>query len=270
MSKIQWTDETWNPVVGRWTGGIHCDESALEIPLHWRKPRQIFVCSMGDLFHKSVPFEFVDEVMAVIALCPQHTFQVPTKWPERMAEYFGAFDIRNLTRKENHWPYQNCWLGVTVCNQKEADEKIPILLQTPAAVRFVSIEPMLGEIKFKDINTVNDGCPLNPLTGELLFGEDVIDGTKLDWVILGGESGPGARYCSTENIRSAVRQGKTAGVPVFVKQIHLWGVNWDKRLFETPEAARLCLGECEPKMKLIKDINQFPEDLRIREYPNVR
>ncbi|NLX99449.1 MAG: DUF5131 family protein, partial [Rhodopirellula sp.] len=227
-TKIEWTDETWNPVVGcqkvsegcqncyaekmarrlacmgkkkympvvhwvndgqpsHWTGAIQTDEAALLVPQRWKNPRRVFVVSMGDLFYEGVPFEFIDRVFAVMALCPQHTFQVLTKRPERMREYLtyegraaaiseaarwlcaddivGASHIDHpdsLMRRYpvgpltdgipefgwrwfiNPWPLPNVWLGVTAENQEQADKRIPALLQTPAAKRFVSIEPMLG------------------------------------------------------------------------------------------------------------------------------
>lgn len=314
-TKILWTDETWQPVVGcskvspgcdncyaermafrvhnmawargqtklfnkydpiitgkgKWTGKTTCDESTLDKPLHWKKPRRIFVCSMGDLFHESVPFEFIDKVMAVIALCPQHTFQVLTKRPERMAEYFNSRkpDVNggNILVEQKHlcklnlggkpvvFPYRNLWLGVTAENQEQADKRIPILLQIPAAVRFVSIEPMLGAVDLKEALW---GCPTvlqgkcDPDTADSCNAcPDCTEKPNLDWVIVGGESGPGARWCPLGNTRSVVGQCQDAGVPVLVKQIHIWDSTKNKH-------------------RLVKDISQFPEDLRIREYPKQR
>ena len=316
-SKIQWTDETWNPVVGcskvspgcdncyaermafrlahmgqakynrtvymgggGWNGKTFCDEKALEIPLHWRKPRQIFVCSMGDLFHKSVPFEFIDKVMAIIALCPQHTFPVLTKRPERMLEYFTKEDEDGRTIEDHldaglmdggytgmAWPLPNLWLGVTAENQEQADKRIPILLQIPAAIRFVSIEPMLGAVNLRSIDTGNkwpfksETAKLNALIGGTYSRRESnpldtcsrfmdTDTPSLDWVIVGGESGPGARDCPVKNIRGIVNQCKPVGVPVFVKQIHRWVADGNKRI-------------------LVKDIDYFPDDLQIREYPSI-
>jgi protein gp37 len=175
---------------------------------------------MGDLFHESVPFEFIDKVFELIYWhCEQHTFQILTKRPKQALKYHHH--RKPKTRQGyRYWP-ENLWLGVTAENQEMADKRIPILLQIPAAVWFVSIEPMLEEIELPD---------------------------HLHWVILGGESGPGARYCSIDNIRGIVQQCRAAGVAVFVKQIHLGTAK---------------------KFRLSKDINQFPEDLQIREYPNV-
>ncbi len=173
-SKIEWTDSSWNPVSGctpispgcahcyakciaeRFAGGkaypdgfavtLHPDK--LEEPLHWRKPRMVFVCSMGDLFHDDVPDDFIDRVFTMMALCPQHTFQVLTKRVERMQQYLSNYGgvVSPGLGASIHWPYSHVWLGVTSENQEQADKRIPLLLQTPAAVRFVSIEPLLSPI----------------------------------------------------------------------------------------------------------------------------
>lgn len=118
-------------------------------PLRWKKPTRVFVCSMSDLFHHDVPFEFIKDVSRVMRACPQHTFQVLTKRPERMAEFAAAIGIA--------WP--NVWLGVTAEDQEQADQRIPVLLQIPAAVRFVSIEPLLEPV---DLSTI----PYESLAGK--------------------------------------------------------------------------------------------------------
>ncbi len=262
-TKILWTEETWNPVVGcskvspgcdncyaermagrlacmgqikymgvvlpkvgtgtikynkpakylqKWNGKTHCDEKALEIPLHWRKPRQIFVCSMGDLFHESVPFEFISRAMDTILECPQHTFQILTKRPERMRDYFLDADLNgDWTMIED-----NVWLGVTAENQEMADKRIPILLQIPAAVRFVSIEPMLGAVKFSRLHQF---CPTHDFPGGFCCSK-CKDLKGVDWVIVGGESGPGARFCEQSWPIDIVEQCRDANVPCFVKQVH--------------------------------------------------
>jgi protein gp37 len=131
----------------RWNGNIITLPNKLDKPLHWRKPRKIFVCSMSDLFHEKVPFEFIDDVFTTIFNAQQHTYQILTKRIKRMAEYFSAIQDGWIDFGENRdSPPPFVWLGVTVSTQAEADEKIPILLQMPAAVRFVSIEPMLEGI----------------------------------------------------------------------------------------------------------------------------
>jgi protein gp37 len=180
-SKIEWTGETWNPMSGctkisegcakcyaekmahrlkamgakGYENGfavtLHPDR--LNEPLKRKKPTTYFVCSMGDLFHEDVPFDYIDQIFAIMALTPQHTYQVLTKRPERMREYFEdgeerveAFFMDGGYPSNFLWPLPNVWLGVTAENQEQADKRIPILLDTPAALRFVSIEPMLGEI----------------------------------------------------------------------------------------------------------------------------
>lgn len=204
-------------------GVVRCDEGALTIPLHWKTPRRIFVNSMSDLFHPKVPFEFIDRVWAVMALCPQHTFQVLTKRPERMAEYFGvnnrsawvADSVRMLRLvgygtplsdpttlmkmggyNLREWPLPNVWLGTSCEDQAAADERIPHLRECPAAVLFLSCEPLLGPIRL-------------PLDG-------------IGQVLVGGESGKGARPCEIASIRSIVRLCAAASVPCFVKQLGRW------------------------------------------------
>ena len=278
-TKIAWTDESWNPVTGctkvstgcahcyiertppmrmagQWftplpTGGagipviLHPDR--LEMPLHWRKPRRVFVCSMGDLFHEDIPTEFIDSVFAVMALAGQHTFQVLTKRPERMRSYLlqadrepkhgagtrlsialQALDISvealNTNPKSElgdeleigdggmvDWPLPNVWLGVSVENQKAADERVPILLETPAAVRFVSAEPLLGPLNlWRPLNIYeHDGPPCcTEKTG--WHSKDVR--SQLDWVIVGGESGGPPERRLVE--RLVLRDVRVAGEPV--------------------------------------------------------
>lgn len=201
---------------GKWNGKVYCDESALEKPLHWRKSRMIFVCSMSDLFHKDVPFDFIDRVFQTAALCwgnqsyrrnsyPNHTFQILTKRPERMAKYMSGDVLRRWGGGAPIFgPLQNVWLGVTAENQEQANKRIPILLQIPAAMRFVSIEPMLGPVDVSWIWRNHD-----PLIDKILDG-----------VIVGGESGPKARPMHPDWVRGVRDQCVAAGVPFFFKQ---WG-----------------------------------------------
>lgn len=258
MTNIEWTDKTWNPIVGcsivsKGTGKVAlASESKITEPLRWKKPCWVFVNSMGDLFHESVPDEWIDQVFAVMALCPQHTFQVLTKRPERMKLYFAgrrenfcrASDI--LHNKINHteeeykhelasdWldifdtmgkPQPNVWLGVSVEDQDSANERIPLLLETPAAVRFISAEPLL---EFVDLTRVDPnaetGSWYEPLRGIMAneyghFGKT----EKIDWVICGGESGPDARPMHPDWARSLRDQCQAADVPFFFTQ---WGV-WE-------------------------------------------
>jgi len=223
-----------------WTGKMaQAPENILLAPLKRKKPTTYFVNSMGDLFHESVPDEWIDQVFAVMALCPQHTFQVLTKRAERMRDYVNAVvsdrtrftkwaargsDIaRSCDRASEvpaHWPLDNVWLGVSTERQKEADERIPLLLQTPAAVRFVSAEPLLGPIDLTRIGlsekTVNHlGFYTNATTGHPQHSIP-----RLDWVIVGGESGPGARPMHPQWVRALRDQCDAAEVCFFFKQ---WG-----------------------------------------------
>ena len=186
----------------QWTGKVELIESKLTEPLHWRKPARIFVNSMSDLFHEALPDEAIDRVFAVMALCPQHTFQVLTKRPERMRDYLQpgfqqqrvmdhcykfTASVRGFMPRLGRYPLPNVWLGVSVENQATADERIPLLLQTPAALRFVSYEPALGPVDFGDYLGHLIGCDA---AGYSLDGETCDCGAKgkIDWLIVGGES----------------------------------------------------------------------------------
>jgi len=211
---------------GRWTGRVVYRENRLWVPVGWRKPRRVFVCSMGDLFHEDVQVRWLDAVWAVMAMCPAHTFQVLTKRPGRMTEYLNdqsverrvAVRMEQLRRRWRaekkqlpktmpwrlRWPLKNVWVGTTAENQAAADVRVPELVRCPAVVRFVSVEPMLGAV---DLGrwTGAGGCSLH--------------GT-IDWVICGGESGPGARPVQADWVRDLRDGCAGAGVPFFFKQ---WG-----------------------------------------------
>lgn len=318
ITKIQWTDRTWNPVRGcsivspgciscyamkmahrfsgagkpydgltkqtkagpQWTGKIRTIEKALLEPLSWRKPARIFVNSMSDLFHEGVPDEFIDLVFAVMALAPRHTFQILTKRAERMRDYMAAAVDRvrlewlvteASTRQRLElkafpgWPLPNVWLGVSAEDQQRADERIPLLLQTPAAVRFISAEPLLGPIDLRPDWLMYDSaeCPA--------CQEVACDCGAIDWVIVGGESGPGARPCVEGWIRSIVGECALTGVSCFVKQMGsrpqldgpcsgLAGYTY------TVTAAS---GGVDIVLKDSKGGNpsEWPADLRVREFP---
>jgi len=229
---------------------IFLDETMLTAPLRWKKPRMIFVCSMTDAFASFVTDEMLDKMFAVMALCPQHTFQVLTKRAERIRRYLdrdrARFDIDAAViaiREAGHiglvhqhdsclrllqcWPLPNVWLGVSTERQQEADERIPHLLQTPAAVRFISAEPLLGPIDLMMLGKGGDKVT-DALQG--CIGTSVGDGeydgarpcAKLDWVIVGGESGPGARRMEARWVRDIHSQCADASVPFFFKQ---WGAH---------------------------------------------
>ena len=271
-SRIEWTDTTWNVVTGCsvvspgctncyamrmagtrlkttkaysgltqdtkagpvWTGEVRLLEERLTQPLKWRKPRMVFVNSMGDLFHEGVADEWIDYIFAVMALSPQHIFQVLTKRPERMRTYVsrdrGGREISErlaefyvdhpqiasrwpLTIERAvaaaHWPLPNVWLGTSVEDQARADERIPHLLDTPAAVRFLSCEPLLGLIDLREISTAGVGAAAGNKMSDCLH-----------WVICGGESGPNARPMHPNWARSLRDQCQAAEVAFFFKQ---WG-----------------------------------------------
>lgn len=202
----------------QWTGVVRVVAEALTEPVRWRKPQRIFVNSMSDLFHDGLSDTQIDLVFAVMAFARQHTFQVLTKRASRMEEY-----LRRRSRSAQPWkdaarslglalefeghslvpfPLPNVWLGVSAENQDTADLRLPYLMHTPAAIRFVSYEPALEAVDFRPWLTVTRERPY-----------------MLDWIICGGESGPRARQCETGWICSAIEQTKAAGVACFVKQL---------------------------------------------------
>ena len=192
----------------------------LDQPIRWRRPRRIFVNSMSDLFHEDVPDEFIDKVFAVMALCPHHVFQVLTKRPERMARYMDlSTDNREhaigeqarLLSNGKHsglldLPLPNVWLGVSVENQEAADARIPFLLETQAAVHWLSCEPLLG--------------PVSLMPWHYHDGDEFEFKLPFDWVVVGGESGPKARPMDARWVRSLRDQCLAAGIPFSFKQ---WG-----------------------------------------------
>lgn len=287
MTGIEWTERTWNPIVGCsvvspgctncyamrtahrlgrnpstpqyrgltkmarggavWTGRMRFVESALTIPLRRRKPTMYFVNSMSDLFAEDVPDEWIDRIFAIMALCPQHQFQVLTKRPERMRDYFRAEPWDRLNEHCGvlaHWDdmpsYEttvlpHVWLGVSVEDQARANERIPALLDTPAAIRFVSAEPLLGPVdlwRWIGVHHHPNNDLSNPDTREAI--SRIVAAARaqlreehghhgLDWVIVGGESGPGARPMHPDWARSLRDQCQAAGVPFFFKQWGEWG-----------------------------------------------
>jgi protein gp37 len=292
-TKIEWTDATWNPITGCsvvspgctncyamklagtrlrnhpsrsglttetkagpvWTGEVRFNEKALQEPLKWSRPRMIFVVAHGDLFSDQVPDEWIDQIFAIMALCPQHTFQVLTKRPERMRHYLSSpstarrvFDLVCdmvineqinviLIAHPDHekiappgkrvrlgqWPLQNVWLGVSVEDQKRADERIPDLLATPAAIRWVSAEPLLGPINLRRIRIAPDHhTMIDALDGYAMVDTPGRERERamLEWVVAGGESGPSARPSQPEWFRSLRDQCAAGHIPFLFKQ---WG-----------------------------------------------
>jgi protein gp37 len=233
---------------GCFNGQVRLNHEFLDLPLRVKKPTVFAV--WNDLFHEDVPFDFIDHAFAFMALCPQHTFLVLTKRPERMSEYIsisGRYDaiIKQLNRgyvwelpsrtvlrlavnapRSDKWPLPNIWLGTTAENQQTADKRIPILLQTPAAVRFVSCEPMLGPV---DLNRIEgENYFIHALDGMVYWFGGGRENPKLDWVICGGESGHKARPLHPDWARSLRDQCQAAVVPFFFKQIGEWQPFYDR------------------------------------------
>ena len=244
MTKIEWTERTWNPVTGCTKVSPGCDHcyaegiarrfagskafpngfdvtlhpERLDAPLRWRKPSRVFVNSMSDLFHADIPGEFVARVFATMAATPQHTYQVLTKRHSRMRFLLGNDGQTLLEYADDEaaaqalydagWPLPNVHLGVSVEDQRWADIRIPALLDTPAAVRFLSCEPLLGPVDLKPWMVFSE----TTLSMELQH--------RLQWVIVGGESGPGARPMHPSWARDLRDQCQRTGVAFFFKQ---WG-----------------------------------------------
>lgn len=256
-STIEWTNTTWNPTVGCTPVSPGCDlcyagrmswrlanmgrneyvdltvmrsaparagggsrpvfngvvrqlPDRLALPMTWRKPKMIFVNSMSDLFHKDVSDDFILSVFQVMVACPHHTFQVLTKRPERAADLAARLP----------WP-ANVWLGTSAENQETLDQRAPFLRRCPAAIRFLSCEPLIEPL---DLAHHLDG---------------------LHWAIFGAESGPGARPCDPEWIRSSLRSCIAAKVTAFVKQLSVG-----------------------TRGRVTKEPSEWPEDLRVRQFPN--
>lgn len=301
MSKIEWTNKTWNPTVGCslespgctncyamsmagrlalislsneakgipdhfahyrelttktktgyvWTGKINlASDAKLLEPLTWKAGLMIFVDSMSDLFHPNVPFEVVDQVWAVMALGRHHIFQVLTKRPDRMREYLTSgrehlivLAMDGIMRRRLYLPYANpisaagdlaarrplpnVWCGTSVEDQTRADERVPTILQTPAAVRWLSLEPLLGPINLTGISTMRfrGAEVLNALTGQLsgTFGDECATQLpKLDWLVAGGESGPRARPWHPSWARTIRDHALRYNVPFLWKQNGAW------------------------------------------------
>lgn len=287
---IEWTDATWNPIRGcsrvsagcehcyaerqahrmnhpggpyegltvlgkhgpRWTGKMRQVPEMLDKPIRWQRPRLIFVNSMSDLFHPGVPFEYIAAVFGIMLRAEHHTFQVLTKRPERMLEFFKWLNAWRelpyvtclvasqehvpLTKQEHvkylgtqgwRWPLPNVWLGTSVEDQKSADLRVPLILKVEAVVKWLSMEPLLGPVDLADLEP-----------------------GKLDWVVVGGESGPGARRMEPEWARVALFQCGYAGVPVMFKQL---GAVWAK--------------DVKGSNKKGGNWEVWPDTLRVRQYP---
>jgi protein gp37 len=246
---IEWSDATWNPVTGCTKVSAGCDHcyaetfaerfrgtpghyfergfdvvlrpDKLELPLRWKHPRRIFVNSMSDLFHDDIPDSYIAQVFEVMARAPHHTFQVLTKRHARMRSLLSRPSFRdNLAHWGAGWPLPNVWLGVSTENQQWADIRIPALLDTPAAVRWISAEPLLGPIdisRWQQERPVGRDLALRPLTPSEMRACRI---PGLDWLVVGGESGRGARPMHPDWPRRLRYQCEAAGIPFLFKQ---WG-----------------------------------------------
>lgn len=269
-------------------------------PLRWKKPSRIFVNSMSDLFHEDVSDEYIAAVFGVMAACPQHTFQVLTKRAERMARWMLSEKMPDLCNSAcryldsigfergcgsafdpSNWPLPNVWPGVSVENQEQADARIPYLLSVPAAVRFLSCEPLLGPLN------LFQATPERPGAGDRVCefsARNTPFADYVNWVIVGGESGIGSRPFQFEWARSIVQQCKDAGVACFVKQVGAnphgeWGpgdppMHYVYDITVDPPEDRHELRRCKNgRWKLTSkkgnDISEFPIDLQVREFPRV-
>jgi protein gp37 len=313
----------------RWTGESRLIREELTMPLRMRTPSRIFVADMGDLFFEGNSDDDIDTVFGVMwaglyigstRLVEGHTFQVLTKRAARMRDYLAGHDLPHRWARAavNVWggenpdplydqtsfraaagPHPRIWLGVSVEDQQRADERIPLLLETPAAVRFVSYEPALGHVDFTRLTLVQEKPPfgpgvyLNALTGHVAGPDDLLP-TRLDWVIVGGESGSGARPFDVAWARSTIEQCRAAGVAAFCKQL---GADvrtrnddnftddgeadcWPLHLVEEDRIESDVHGFREEhqgahvRVRLRDrkggDMSEWPEDLRVREFPGAR
>lgn len=228
-----------------WNGKIKLVPELLEEPRHWKKPRRIFVDSMSDLFHEKVPSDYVGKVFETIARCPQHTFIILTKRPERIAEVLGPRGCGwYATEGPVPCPQPNAWIGASAEDQETADLRIPYLVNAPVAVRVLSVEPQLGSINL---------CQNLPNERMLRWHRPMIQ--KLDWIIVGGESDYDARPFNLEWAFSLVRQAGNYQVPIFVKQMGSTPIALDGSPAEVIQHRKGA------------DMAEWPSELRIRQYP---
>ena len=309
MSKIQWTDRTWNPVVGCQINSPECNNcyakelaqsarmqqfpqyqevknwdkavfaySQLLKPLSWKTPSMIFL-SMGDLFFHTIEDEELDRIFAICALTPRHTYQFLTKFPIRMQKYIQqgaknrirmmAVDIgrREQLKPEIYepyetyefdWPLPNVWLGTSVGLQNSVDHKVPYLVKSHAAIKLLSCEPLLEAIDLRKYLGLCSGCQSCDFQGNHKIGE-----SKIDWIIVGGESGPNARPCHIDWIRSIVRQCKLSNTAVFVKQLGSAPIETETYIMDIADTYH----QLKLKDRKGGDIDEFPDDLKVREFP---
>lgn len=277
---------------------LFLDLTKLAEVLRRKKATTYFWCDMTDMFYEGYPEDWIDRCFATMALTPQHTHQVLTKRADRLEKYFSrsscaleriaalvsednparsihmqvGLRLDDEAEPERAWPLPNVWLGVSIEDQLRADERIPHLLNTPAAMRFLSCEPLLGPVDLMPWIKPPE-CGPGPWDNPNVF-----DQPPLDWVIIGGESGDDARPCQIENVRSLVQQCKAAGIPVFNKQL---GSNCLERVEPPPlyaeiirraaTAGGVAIPDVFKRLKLKHskggDPSEWPKDLRVREFP---
>jgi protein gp37 len=275
FAETGWSQGLINLKTRKWNGVVRLASHKLADPLRWREPSTVFVNSMSDLFHETLTNEQIAAVFGVMAATPRHTYQILTKRARRMREWFEWVDATCMKIADSTnpwwrvlhclseagyamagdddaplpggsgatWPLGNVWLGTSTENQPAADERIPDLLATPAAVRFLSVEPMLGPVDLRCVQHERT-FEVDALTGDHGVTRPLAGrGPRVDWIICGAESGPGARPMDHAWARSLRDQCRAAGVAFFVKQLVVNG-------------------------KLRKSIDEFPEDLRFQEFPS--
>ena len=265
-----------------WTGKVRmADRRTLEGPLHRKIKTRYFVNSMSDLFHEDVTGDQLAAIFGVMVQCPQHTFQILTKrslvmrdWMNKPDSHEMVAEYAKVAAEDLPWPPKNVWLGVSAESQERADERVPDLLQTRAAVRFVSAEPLLGPIDFARLC----GGDWDAMTGRFYpcLGEDKTP--ALDWVIVGGESGHGARDCNVDWVWQIAKDCRWYEVPVFVKQLGRFPVQ-ELAEFENsgwPDGTIQITPKDDPKCAHLQlhdpkggNMEEWPRAHCIREFPEV-
>lgn len=208
---------------GQWNGKITVAEHLLDKPLRMRRPRKIFVNSMSDLFHENLPTSVIDQIFSVMEKASHHTFMILTKRPWRMRGYMRAWMSKN-----NRPPPKNIWLGVSIENMSTANERIPLLLDTHAAVRWISAEPLLGHVNLTALwaNMPNSGRSLTNALSDTILDDGFVSDRGLDWIVVGGESGKNARAMDPSWPRLIRDQCIAFGKPFFFKQWGEFAPNW--------------------------------------------
>jgi protein gp37 len=267
-----------------WNGTVRLQPEKLAEPLRWKKPRRVFVCSLADLFHDAVPFEYIAAVFGVMAACPQHTFLALTKRPARALEFFAWLAERGdgvhgprmepdyvcWLHSEKHtgpfartaWPLPNVHLGTSVEDQQRADERIPTLLQCPAALHWVSAEPLLGPVTLA--KPMHTGAGDHDRIGRKTWSNAMY---HLGWVVVGGESGPGARPFNIDWAYQLLEQARGLPTRVFVKQLG----SSPQIVSEDIDQDGYVIGTRTDRLLLADrkggDMSEWPDDICVREVP---